>query len=138
MRGSLPSSPINYSGSSPASAINPTFVWFGCSPLASDAAETRRTLDFCARLAAGIVACPPRAAGEGMPGSPATGTVADLASVFGGATPRTSSPVHLHHPPCLASPVIMSRFIADRASLPLHSCLVSIRCVHVQQVKLVP
>ncbi|KAK9907558.1 hypothetical protein WJX75_005941 [Coccomyxa subellipsoidea] len=63
-----------------------------CSPLASDAAETRRTLDFCARLAAGIVACPPRAAGEGMPGSPATGTVADLASVFGGATPRTSSP----------------------------------------------
>ncbi len=71
-----------------------------CSPLASDAAETRRTLDFCARMAAGAAGSPFRAANIGPPGSPPTGSVADLANVFGGSTPR--SPVNTHSNPRLS------------------------------------
>ncbi|BDA50927.1 probable Kinesin-like protein KIFC3 at C-terminar half [Coccomyxa sp. Obi] len=60
-----------------------------CSPLASDAAETRRTLEFCARRAAARSGSPARQL-DSAPTSPATGTVAGLAANFGGSTPRIS------------------------------------------------
>ena len=64
----------------------------GRSPLASDAAETRRTLEFCARLAAARAGSPGRQLDSALT-SPATGTVAGLAANFGGSTPRISPQV---------------------------------------------
>lgn len=65
----------------------------GRSPLASDAAETRRTLEFCVRLAAARAGSPARQL-DSAPTSPATGTVAGLAANFGGSTPRLSTRVY--------------------------------------------
>ncbi|CAL8462832.1 g2366 [Coccomyxa elongata] len=60
-----------------------------CSPLASDAAETRRTLEFCARMVAARAGSPAQKL-DSAPTSPVTGTVAGLAASFGGSTPRIS------------------------------------------------